>query len=1125
MRFAPNNQELRRQLRAIASLPSVREAAITVLANQVRSALCDEPVVAAALLEVLVRGYELLDRPVEAVAAMEQLVALAPDHVEHLLGLASRCENLGAWAKAAESFERVGAVGTKEQACAALRAAAKLYRENSQLERAVEAYRAIIAHRAADKEAWRSLEELLEQLSRWRELADVRGELAKRAPSAAEKARKLRAQAHAFEQAGDGTAAADAMANAARYMPDDISGLLDYADILVRTGQGREAAELLSKRVHEAIARRASIDEITALRARHAEVLEDECGDRAAAAIVLEQLLAEHPTYVPALERVVWHASNDPDPRVHAAALERYAAVIEEPAGRAAMFVEASRRYRQASDVHHAARCLQQAIDLTPDVAFLHDELEEVRASINLRRASTDASAGDVTAAERRLREMLAVRPHDVEANLALAELLVAANDLDAAREHLHDTLANAPDTIPKPRLAPLAHKYALVVDASGDREEAHRLLHEAHLLDRHSLLITLDLGQSCIARKLWRQAILYLAPLAEHPDAGRHAVRVAEGLVQAGQAEVRALRPASAMKHYEAAIGVDPKCPSAWHALAADAMERGDLKRAIECFEREATATTNPSDRDRLFDALGDLARDVLDDPSRAESYWSKVGDASVAVLRKLLAVQRDRHADIDRAETCLRLAALDRTQDKELTEEAAEIFAAAGDFVRARAAAERLIALHPLDVDAVSCASEVVLAACDADAAATWLHRALEAWAANKSSEPRQAELWRRLGDAERSRNRNAEAKAAYERAIAIGFDSPDAIAARRALIELTPKTARTIEALEVLVEADQLPADVIALARAFVAADRVDDARAVFDLARACGIQLASEDEQFIAQTAPRATAYDEQVYGSTLDDNTRRETIDDPQDPPLGAVLEMLGEVLSLVAPDPTSALRGAGITDASRISMTSYSAVAAQYPHISKALAGPTTLLFTSGGMPEDIRILLSSPPVVVLGSEIASICGVDVTASIDAMLRFKLGRAVELARPHRLFATGTEPDAFRRLVGGLWVACAANRDNSIDPALADEAKRLHSLLPMTLRRRIGEVFATKPREAFDADRYITSCHRAADRSGMLACGNVAIATAAGPSDATAVVRFAASRRYRLARRRLRVRAR
>src|SRR5262249_25421362 len=154
-------------------------------------------------------------------------------------------------------------------------------------------------------------------------------------------------------------------------------------------------------------------------------------------------------------------------------------------------------------------------------------------------------------------------------------------------------------------------------------------------------------------------------------------------------------------------------------------------------------------------------------------------------------------------------------------------------------------------------------------ADTAAAWMQRALAAWQAKRVHEPREAELWCRLGDTERSRRRPADAKAAYERAIATATtaDSPDALAARRALLEVTPKSGRTLEALEAIVELDPSPDDVLALARGLLKAERIDDAHAVFDLARALNISLGAEDEQFLAQTAPRTMGCDE-AYGQGL-----------------------------------------------------------------------------------------------------------------------------------------------------------------------------------------------------------------------------------------------------------------
>ena len=1118
VRFAPGNNDVRRRLRAVAGLPALRERAVGILREEVRRALTDEPDAAAVFLEVLVRMFETLDRPVEAVAAMDQLVALVPDNVEHLQALASRCVSLGAVQKAAEAFERIGMLANKEQATAAYRSAGKLYRENGQPERAADAYRAVLAHRPEDKEAWRNLEELLEQLGRWQELADVRGELARRSSNTVDKATLLRGQARALLEAGDGAGATEAMVAAAQLLPDDLVAVLDHADMLARTGQGANAAALLAARIEDAATRATSPDDLAGLRLRYAIVLDDACGDRASAATVLDELLVDHPMYGPALERLVWLASHDPNPVVHARALERYAAATEDPGAQATAYAEAGRRYREARELDSAIRAFEQAAEIVDGV---REELEEVRATIDLQRAAQDISSGDTQSAERRLRAVLEVRPFDVDANIALADLLIATNNLTAAREHLQQLLASAPDdALPKRRLAPLAHKCAMIVAATGDTEEAHRLLHEAHLLDRHSLPITLDLGQSCVERKLWRQAILYLAPLAEHPDAPRHAARVAQALVHAGHAEIRALRPANAIKHFEAAVRLDPKCPPAWHALGADAMENGDLVRAIECFEREAVNTTDPADRARLYEALGDLALEVMSDPKDAERYWSKAADGNVDVLRKLLASQRERNADLEMAETCVRLAAADKASHRELMLQAADVFAASGDFVRAREAAEALMATYPFDIDAVNSASGIVLTACDADTAAAWLERALESWASGRSRDPRQAELWRRLGDVERSRQRNTEAKTAYQRAVEIGGDSNDAIEARRALMQLAPK-ATTLESLEVLVEAEQSPEEMLQLARAYLTADRLDDARAIFDVARALELPLTAEDEQFMTQTAPRPMAFDE-AYGGALDEATHHAVIDDPNEGPLAALLDILAEAYSRLAPDPNTALRRAGMEDATRLSATSYATVGVLYPKVSKALGGPATLQFTHPSVGDDVRVVLASPPVIVIGDGLAAVRAVDGDAKYDPLLRFKVGRVVELARARRAFAAGVDAEAFALMVAALRHAFAPQPN--VDPTVADEAKRVHGAIPVTLRGRVSELLAATPPQAMDANAYLVACQRAADRSGLLASGNATVAIKE-VSDRPSLVRFAVSKAYRTTRRGLRARAR
>ena len=781
VRAAPGDDEARRQLRALAAEQGAWEQLALLLVDEAQATI-SRPEVSAAFYEELADVYENLDQPLETITAMEAVVALAPSVVEHHDRLARLYHRAGAWAKAAEAFEQVATLARDDRARAALRAAGRIYREHGKADRAIDAYRAIVTRKPGDLDAWRALDELLSGLGRWREVAIVRGELAERTPSGVDKAVLLRGQARALEQAGDAAGAAELVAKATQHAPDNVSGLVDYADVLARGGKGREAAEVLAARILEAT--RGGGGELAALRLRLVAVLEDACDDRAGAAAVLDELLADAPEYLPALERLVAHARRAGDPRAIASALLRHAAALADTTDQAALLIEAARQFRDAGDHREAARAFERASELVPDDRDVRRELDDEYSAVAVERAAADLAGGNVRSAEERLRDLLEARPLELTANLALVELLERAGRGDEAADHLHATLADAPESEPRARLAPLVHCYALVTARLGDDDAAHQLLHEAHHMDRRALPITLALGESCFKRKLWREAAIHLGSLAEHPDAPAHAAAVANGLVLAAKAEVRALRPANAPKHYEAA------------------------------------ATGTPEDRVRRFAAGGDRALDVLGDAERAERCWMQiVAIADSRVLDKLLALQRKRGGASERGETCERLASLagDDRRAKDLLEEAAEAFVAGGELARATAIADRLAASYPKDVDAIACASNVAMAARDVARAARWLSRALAAWDAagdRGANAPRRADLWRRLGDAERARGDDRAALAAYQRAVATAPDSDGALGARRGLVELAASAGRPAgESLAALVEAEQEPADVLA------------------------------------------------------------------------------------------------------------------------------------------------------------------------------------------------------------------------------------------------------------------------------------------------------------------------
>jgi hypothetical protein len=172
-------------------------------------------------------------------------------------------------------------------------------------------------------------------------------------------------------------------------------------------------------------------------------------------------------------------------------------------------------------------------------------------------------------------------------------------------------------------------------------------------------------------------------------------------------------------------------------------------------------------------------------------------------------------------------------------------------------------------------------------------------------------------------------------------------------------------------------------------------------------------------------------------------------------------------------------------------------------------------------------VLLAAPPIVVIGPKLASIRAQSQSEAdpvVDTELRFRVGRVVELVRTKRLFAAGSTPAAFARFVAGLHHAFGAAK-SEVDPSIAAEADRLKSAIPLLLRRRLGERLANVELAQLDTTAYLACCERAADRSGMLACGDIGVAVgfAGGATAARHLVRMAATPRYLTARRALRSR--
>ena len=355
----------------------------------------------------------------------------------------------------------------------------------------------------------------------------------------------------------------------------------------------------------------------------------------------------------------------------------------------------------------------------------------------------------------------------------------------------------------------------------------------------------------------------------------------------------------------------------------------------------------------------------------------------------------------------------------------------------------------------------------------------------------------------------------------------ESDGALAARRGLVELASTTGRPQHsALIALVEATQDPFDVLAWARNLARTDLTEDARAAYELARALGAKLAAEDDRFLERNPPRIMASDE-GYSAPLDEADRRELIEDPDDAPIGELMDVLAEAASIVCPSANAALVEADLMDAKRLPASSDAATAALYPQLVKVLGGPPTLLYvTARAGAKDVVLLLAQPPVVVIGPRLASVRAgsrSDIDLAGDSALRFELARIVELSRPRRMFVGGSDTESFTRLVEGLRHAFGAPGDRPVTREIAGEAERLRSKLSVVLRQKMTDKLATLGR--LDPDAFVAACHRAADRAGLLACGDIGIALhlAGGPGVASHLVKLASSQRYLAARKKLRAR--
>ncbi len=979
------------------------------------------------LLRELAAIYtERIQRPHDAIDALERLRLHAPDDTGLLFRLAGLYGSVGRWSKVVETLARVGEVAEgSPEARDALRRIAAIYEKELELpERALDAYRQIVQTWPDDTDAWTTLDRLHQASGRWSDLADVlRRRAALEREPAARAALLARRAAVLMDHLDSAEEAAATLRHARTVAPDDPALAEQLVAALVRAGREREAAAILEGRIDVLVASEPGESvprgDLAALYIRLAQIRFERLADRAGARAAIDHALAlvpEHPTALAVLTGV---ASLDDDPRVFAEATLREADVAKDDDVRiAALMTAGDVLQARVGDTAMARAVYERVLAIRPyhadatwalagliekggdpdtAAALLEKRLEDEsltppeKARIMSQLAALSRAAGVEPAAERRLLEALGCVPDHIPAVIALADLYADAarwTDLEAFLRETLDAggLAGAPAAL----IADLHRRLATAHEKLGRDEDAYQTLVAADRLHRGHLLIKLALGENRYKARRWREAALHLSPLATHEDAARYPTEVAQGLHHAALAEIRSLRPENAPPLYARALELKPSYAPALQALAELAMEQGDHRKAADLLTRQATATEDPGERLRLFEALGDMALRMLADTDRARTcYAAAVGAAQpldarhVPLLEKLRERQdlaRD-HAGAARTGELMAAFGGAATERAARHVRAARDYVAAGDRIRARGAVDRAVEADPYDIDAVDLASGLAIDHSDVDAAATMLTRLLTAKEDRTAGQtPRKAMLSYRLGHARHQRGDTRQALVAYERAIQLAPLSDGATSARRGLVELARATddpgkkEQVLGHLAAITGATGTLADLLAWAEELRRQNKGDAGRATLELAQACGHTIDVHQSAFLSVHKAYVLRDDESYKGAL--EASERALLNDPSEvgPSAAALAPLaatLAEAAALLWPDTDEALARAGLRGARRIPATLKAPATAMFSRLTSTLGIGAVIVYQHehphAGDGPDVTVVAAATPVIVLG--------------------------------------------------------------------------------------------------------------------------------------------------------------
>lgn len=1083
-------------------------------------------------LELAVLQEKRLERPYEAIDTLEKYVASidedqrgydnkevireACEAYESLVRLYSK---VGMWPKAVSALQHESELYADVRQVRQIRGRiAEIYeRELGQIDHAIQAYEAILASAPDDEEALAALERLHEAHGRWEPLQEVLG---RRADLAAGAARteliRRRAKIHE-ERLGN----PDAAASCLRELGSDGVSDEEVAEALLRNlrsaGLGHEALRVLCQRIDLLTAKKSSPKKLVALHLEVAGLKAQQLGDTTGARESVEAALAIGPNDPAALATLAKLHLKDNDFASYAQTCLRQARVSSGTAEGAQALLEAGAVCRdQLNDPALARTCFERAVDEYPEnPAALHalaallaseGQLAEARVLYERQLALVDTPVakaevltdlaralwekpGDAPDATVRLDEALELAPDHLPAVLTMADIYYREQQWVEAERRLNQALRRLRNQ--PAQAATLYLRLAEVHEKLGRVDDAYKQLGEADRLAPGQLLVRISLGENRFQARKWREGATHLEGIADHPDAAVYPDEVAQALAHGAQAETKLKRPERAVAMYEAALRFRPDHRPSLSALADMALERGDTREAAQYLSRVAAATTERAERAQLYEKLGDLY-DGLDETEEARNAYQAAVDSleraeekHIALLGKTLALQRAVGAVREASETALRITELvsDAKERATRRRDVAALLAEQGDFARAAEILEKAIGDNPEDEDVLALLCVAYERGGRTDSIQDALSRLLPLLppiSGKRGAATRRADLWERLGGLLKKRNPQ-ESIMALEMTAAL---DPDRVSAREALAQLYGKPSESEAALKnarALVHADVTRAEALrGLAAAYAKQGRIDWARCCYEVLDLLGMAKKGDRKFLVAHPAP--TLKPEDPYSGALEESDRVRFLAHPEARSLAEVFATIYEGVPGLS---TTTLDSLNVSVQDKVSPISEQDLGKVYGQTSKALGNKKTNLYINWDPGyDDVIIVMAPPSAIVVGGRLAT--GTDVVE-----MRFRLGRALELARPEYILAASVPPKDFTQLFAGVLKAFHPRHARwRAGTQGAEQAAKVKKALPYKAAKRLAELFQQNDQIPFSSVRWRTVVQETGSRAGLLMCGDL-----------------------------------